>query len=69
MSSHTDHAAESTAAVVTKITPPAGISLATVMGVQVSDLVLWATLIYTLLLIGHKLFQIYKSIKGDVRTD
>jgi hypothetical protein len=38
------------------------VSLATVMGVQVSELVLWATLIYTLLLIGHKVYQIWKDI-------
>ena len=45
-----------------KLAPPASVSLATVMGVQVSELVLWATLIYTLLLIGHKVYQIWKDI-------
>jgi hypothetical protein len=55
--------AETTTAIVAKVTPPATVSLATVLGVQVSELVLWATLIYTVLLIGHKLWSIYKDIK------
>jgi hypothetical protein len=53
---------ETLATASAKLAPPAGISLATVMGVQVSELVLWATLIYTLLLIGHKVYQIWKDI-------
>jgi hypothetical protein len=53
---------ETTAAIVAKAAPPATVSLATIAGYQVSELVLWATLIYTVLLIGHKLFSIYKDI-------
>ncbi len=49
----------------TKAAPPVTVSLATVAGYQVSELVLWATLIYTTLLIGHKLVQIYKDITQD----
>lgn len=59
----TDSHAETTAAIVAKVAPPATVSLATVMGIQVSELVLWATLIYTVLLIGHKLWAIYKDLK------
>jgi hypothetical protein len=55
--------AETSTAIVAKVTPPATVSLATVMGYQVSELVLWATLIYTVLLIGHKLLSIYKDFK------
>jgi hypothetical protein len=55
--------AETTSVIVAKVAPPASISLATLMGVQVSELVLWATLIYTLLLICQKMWQIYKDIK------
>lgn len=55
--------AETSTAIVAKVTPPATVSLATVMGYQVSELVLWATLIYTVLLIGHKLWSIYKDLK------
>lgn len=54
---------ETTTAIVAKIAPPASVSLATVVGIQVSELVLWATLVYTVLLICHKLWSIYKDIK------
>lgn len=57
------HTAETTSVLVAKVAPPASISLATLMGIQVSELVLWATLIYTLLLICQKVWQIYKEVK------
>ena len=53
---------ETGVALATKAAPPVTVSLATVAGYQVSELVLWATLIYTTLLIGHKVYQIYKDI-------
>ena len=49
---------------VTKAAPPATVSLATLAGYQVSELLLWATLIYTVLMIGHKLYHIYKDINN-----
>jgi hypothetical protein len=49
-------------ALVTKAAPPVTVSLATVAGYQVSELVLWATLIYTALMIGHKVYQIYEDV-------
>jgi len=52
-------------ALITKAAPPVTVSLATVAGYQVSELVLWATLIYTALMIGHKIVQIYKDITKD----
>lgn len=58
----TDHQTETLTAVAAKVAPPATVSLATVAGYQVSELVLWATLIYTVLMIGHKLYQIYKDV-------
>lgn len=61
----TEHSTETVAAVVTKVAPPATISLATVAGYQVSELVLWATLIYTVLMIGHKCYQIIKEVKAE----
>jgi hypothetical protein len=61
----TEHSTETVAAVVTKVAPPATISLATVAGYQVSELVLWATLIYTILMIGHKCYQIVKEVKAE----
>lgn len=59
------HASESAAAITAKLAPPASVSIASFMGYQVSELVLWATLIYTVLLIGHKLYNICKDIFSD----
>ena len=57
---------ETGAALATKAAPPVTVSLATVAGYQVSELVLWATLIYTALMIGHKVYQIYKDVSENV---
>jgi len=57
------HQEETVGAIATKISPPVGVSLATVYGYQVSEIVLWATLVYTILMIGLKLYQIYKEVK------
>ena len=54
---------ETAGAIAAKVAPPVTVSLATVYGYQISDLVIWATLIYTLLMIGLKLYQIYKEVK------
>jgi hypothetical protein len=54
---------ETGVSMATKAAAPVSVSLATVAGYQVSELVLWATLIYTVLMIGHKLISIYKDIK------
>jgi hypothetical protein len=50
---------ETTAAVAAKSAIPVGVSLATFMGYPVSDLLVWLTLIYTFLLIVHKLYLMY----------
>lgn len=63
--STTHHAAESGAAIVAKAAPPATVSIATLAGYQVSEILLWATLIYTVLMIAHKLWAMYKDIRGD----
>lgn len=57
--------AETGAALIAKAAPPAGVSLATIAGIQVSEILLWATLIYTVLMIGHKLYSIYKDVTKD----
>jgi hypothetical protein len=62
----TEHQVDTAAAVATKTAPPVGVSLATVAGYQVSELVLWATLVYTLLMIGHKVYQIYKDVNTSL---
>jgi hypothetical protein len=59
----TEHTTETATAIVAKVAPPVGVSLATVAGYQVGELVLWATLIYTVLMICHKCYQIYKEVK------
>ena len=56
---------ETGAAMITKASPPVAVSIATVAGYPVSDLVLWATLFYTVLMICHKSFQIYKELTKD----
>lgn len=63
MSDTVQTSAETAGTIVAKLAPPASVSLATVAGYQVSELVLWATLIYTVLLISHKLWTIFKEIK------
>ena len=59
----TEQTTDTATALIAKATPPVGVSLATVAGYQVSEVLLWATLIYTVLMICHKLYQIYKDIK------
>lgn len=61
------HTVDTAAAVVAKTAPPVGVSLATVAGYQVSELVLWATLVYTVLMIGHKVYQIYLEVSTNVQ--
>ena len=58
----TESGVETAATVTAKVAPPVGVSLATVAGLQVSELVLWATLVYTILMIGHKVYQIYQDV-------
>jgi hypothetical protein len=58
-----EHTTEGAAALITKVAPPVGVSLATVAGYQVSEILIWATLIYTVLMICHKCYQIYKEVK------
>lgn len=60
--STTHGTAETGVTLIAKAAPPASVSLATLAGMQVSELVLWATLIYTVLMIGHKLMAIYRDL-------
>ena len=60
----TSHAAESGVALLAKAAPPVSVSLATVAGYQVSEIVMWMTMIYTALMLGHKLVAIYRDIMG-----
>lgn len=49
--------AEAGAAIFAKMAPPVGVLGAKFMGMSVSDLVLWLTLFYTVLLVVHKLWR------------
>jgi hypothetical protein len=63
--STTHQAAESGMALVAKAAPPVSVSIASVAGYQISEVLLWATLVYTVLMIGHKIYTIYKDVKGN----
>lgn len=63
--STTHQAAESGMALVAKAAPPVSVSIASVAGYQISEVLLWATLVYTILMIGHKIYTIYKDVKGN----
>lgn len=65
MSAHQQSAAESAGAMLAKATPPASVSLATIAGIQVSELVLWATLVYTVLMICHKALAFWRDLRRD----
>ncbi|MCA3040035.1 MAG: hypothetical protein ING37_05495 [Rhodocyclaceae bacterium] len=67
--SSTQHTAEGAAVMATKAAPPAAVSIASLAGYPVSELVLWATLIYTVLMIGHKIYQIWKDVRGGKNGD
>ena len=54
---------ETVVAIAVKATPPVTVSIASIFGYPVSDVLIWATLIYTLLLIVQKIYQIYKEVK------
>lgn len=60
--STTNHTIDTGATLMAKATPPVTVSLATLAGYNVSELLLWATLIYTLLMIGHKLYAIATDV-------
>lgn len=59
----TSQQAETAADMAIKSAPPATVSAATLAGVPVSELVLWATLLYTLLMIAHKMMSIWRDMR------
>lgn len=62
--STTHTTAETGVTILAKAAPPASVSIATLAGYQVSELVLWATLIYTTLMIVHKIINMYKDLRA-----
>jgi hypothetical protein len=69
MSTTQQSAAESASVMIAKTAPPASVSIATIAGVPVSELVLWATLIYTVLMICHKSLTLWRDLRRDPRCD
>lgn len=59
--------AETGAAIATKLAPPASVSLASLAGYQVSELVMLVTLIYTILMIVHKVYTIWNDVREGNR--
>jgi hypothetical protein len=57
------HQSETISVAMAKAAPPVSVSLATVAGYNVSELLMWATLFYTLLLISHKLWLMWTEFK------
>jgi hypothetical protein len=57
-----DSATESGSMLIAKLAPPASVTAASLFGLQVSQLVLWVTLIYTVLMIAHKLIAMWRDI-------
>lgn len=66
MTTLVEHTTETGASMIAKAAAPVTVSLASIYGYQVSEILLWCTLIYTILMIGHKLFSIYKDIRGTI---
>jgi hypothetical protein len=54
--------AETSAAIAVKLSPPASVSIATLAGYQVSELLMWATLLYTILMIAHKVYTMVYDV-------
>lgn len=47
---------------ILKFSPPVGALSAEAMGANLQTWILWATLLYTILLIMHKIFQLWKDV-------
>jgi hypothetical protein len=62
MSGITHTTTETATGMAAKASAPITVSLATVAGYQVSEILLWCTLVYTVLMIAHKLYSIYKDV-------
>ena len=65
MSNLTHTTTETATGMAAKASAPITVSLATVAGYQVSEILLWCTLIYTVLMIAHKLYSIYKDVTAS----
>jgi len=53
---------ETAASAAAKLGAPISVTTASIAGYPVSDILLWATLVYTVLMIAHKLVIIVKDV-------
>jgi hypothetical protein len=54
-------ATESAAAMAAKLSPPAAVGIAPIMGITLPELVQIAALVYTILMIVHKVWHMWKE--------
>ena len=60
----TPHQAESAAEIAVKAAPPVTVTAASIFGYPVSNVLLWLTLIYTVMMIIHKAWTLYRAFFG-----
>lgn len=58
----TENFVESGVAIAVKLGPPSAVSTALVSGVDINSVLIYLTIFYTVILISHKLWSIYKEI-------
>jgi hypothetical protein len=59
---------ETLATAATKLSPPAAVLGAHVMGMPIAEWIQWLTLIYLIMLIGHKGYMIFKDVATSLRS-
>ena len=60
---------ESLGAAAAKLSPSIGVAGVTLAGIQVQELLLWATLLYTIIMIAERLYRFYRDVKRDRKDD
>lgn len=63
MSTHHHQTADTAVSAAAKLSPPTAVLGAHVMGMSVADWIQWLTLLYLLLLVSHKMWQMWGDIK------
>lgn len=64
-----EHATDNLGTMIAKAAPPASVSIFTLAGVPLSDLVLLLTAIYTVMMILHKAWQMWRDFRGGKSDD
>lgn len=55
---------ETVAAMAAKAAPPVSVSVAHISGMTPSDILVWMTIAYTVLMFSHKAWQFYQDVKS-----